>query len=121
MESVYIVGLVIVIIIQAMVNSKANAVSGDLMFNMARRDLESWWWNWSKITTLYTFNSLLTPIVTYLMDMLALRIRNNLTMDIHSRYYKDIIYYKMTNTAKNKVSNPDQRITQGKVIEFIKL
>jgi ABC-type uncharacterized transport system fused permease/ATPase subunit len=48
--------------------------------------------------------------------MLALRMRNNVTLDIHSRYYKDIVYYKLNNTAKNKIANPDQRITQGLII-----
>lgn len=44
--------------------------------------------------------------------MLALRMRNNVTLDIHNRYYKDIVYYKMSITLKNKITNPDQRITQ---------
>jgi hypothetical protein len=66
-ESVYIGGLIFVIIVQAMVNSKGNEVSGDLMFCMARRDLEGWWWNWAKLTSILSFNSLLTPLVTYFM------------------------------------------------------
>ena len=105
------VGLASLVIFQTYIVNRNNSVSGDLMASLVARDSATCIYRLLQITGILILQSLVNPSVTSLIETLALRMRKNLTMDIHDRYYTDMVYYKILNLDK-RVGAPDQRITQ---------
>ncbi|XP_013387973.1 ATP-binding cassette sub-family D member 4 [Lingula anatina] len=56
-------------------------------------------------------NAFVISTSTYVASVLYVTWRGLITRHIHSKYFKDILYYKI-NVLQNRVDNPDQRITQ---------
>ncbi|KAF0979206.1 hypothetical protein FDP41_001549 [Naegleria fowleri] len=99
------------VIFQTFIVNQNNSINGDLMASMVARDASSCIYKMFQITGILVLQSLINPSISSLIETLALRMRKNLTMDIHDRYYTDMVYYKILNLDK-RVGAPDQRITQ---------
>lgn len=100
-----------IIIFQSFLTNYVNSVSGDLMKHLVMQQVNGFMKTLIVFTGLAGVNSVVSPLITYLTDTLALDFRKNLTLHIHNRYYKNIMYYKISNLDR-RITNPDQRITQ---------
>lgn len=100
-----------IIVLQSFLTNYVNSVSGDLMKHLVMQQVNGFMKTLVVFTGLASVNSVISPLITFLTDILALDFRKNLTLHIHNRYYKNIMYYKMGNLDR-RITNPDQRITQ---------
>ncbi|KAL9642527.1 hypothetical protein ABK040_011094 [Willaertia magna] len=131
-EPILIISLTFLVIAQSFIVNYNNSVSGDLMANLVSRNNSEFFYNMLQFLGILLLQSLFTPSINSLIETLSLRMRKNLIIDIHQKYYSNMVYYKMLNldinsfiyestNVKDKkkgliekftISNPDQRITQ---------
>jgi ATP-binding cassette subfamily D (ALD) protein 3 len=110
-EFVTIIALFALIICQSLLTNWSNSVAGDLMVELANRNLLPVVQYLVGLMTVLSVNSFITPTINYLIGMLHISMRKNMTMAVHKQYYRNMIYYKAQNLDK-RLGNPDQRITQ---------
>ncbi|KAG2377324.1 hypothetical protein C9374_009235 [Naegleria lovaniensis] len=103
--------LVALIIIQSLVTRKANLVSGDMMEYLIAQKKSHFFYSVAKFSLFLVIQSMIGPSVKYLVELIALYMRRNLTMHVHDKYFSNMAYYKVNNLDK-RVGAADQRITQ---------
>src|SRR3989338_11335688 len=92
-REIWIMGaLAALVIFQTYIVNRNNSVSGDLMASLVARDSSACIYRLIQITGILIMQSLVNPSISSLIETLALRMRKNLTMDIHDRYYTDMVY-----------------------------
>jgi hypothetical protein len=94
------IAIALLVIAQSVLISLSNTVSGDLTIELASRNMFNVLKHLAKLVVVLSFNSFVTPTIDYLIGMLHLSMRKNLTMTIHKLYYRNMIYYKAQNLDK---------------------
>ncbi|KAL0489343.1 peroxisomal long-chain fatty acid import protein [Acrasis kona] len=98
-------------VLQSLVTNVSNSVQGDLMLHLVDRNPGKYMETLLKLVGVLSCNAIITPLINYGMEMLSLKMRRNLTLDIHKKYYAHMMYYRVQNLDK-RINNPDQLITQ---------
>jgi ATP-binding cassette subfamily D (ALD) protein 3 len=103
--------LALTVVAQSLLGNYLNELAGELMKHLVMQNVNGFNKLLLWFTTVNLFISFIAPFITYLMDNLSLDFRKNITEHIHSKYYQNIMYYKLKSLDK-RISNPDQIVTQ---------
>jgi ATP-binding cassette subfamily D (ALD) protein 3 len=103
--------LTVLTVCQSIITNFSNSVQGDLMLYLVDRKAGKYAETLLSLVGILSVNAFITPMLNYGMEMLSVKMRRNLTLDVHKKYYSHMMYYRLQNLDK-RITNPDQLITQ---------
>jgi len=111
-KEVLLMSLILVFqVILTIVSNNDSRVQGELLRFLIDKNPEGFKVSFFQSIGLSFASSLLIPTLQWFQDSLVLQWRKRLTQKIHSEYYSDMTYYKVS-YLDDRIRSPDQCITQ---------
>ncbi|KAL0478885.1 peroxisomal ABC transporter D family member [Acrasis kona] len=110
-EFLQLIALSVVVIARTLISNWLSSLSGDVSKTLIELDFREFCRTLALSSLLSIGSALLAPTLKYLINKLSLEWRISLTKHIHTKYLRNMMYYK-TAYLNTDVGNPDQCITQ---------
>ncbi|KAF0982153.1 hypothetical protein FDP41_012014 [Naegleria fowleri] len=110
-EFLQLIAVTVVVIMRTFVSNWLSSLSGELSGALMNFDFKSFMAILGYTTLLSFTSALLAPSLKFLINKLQLEWRISLTKYIHSKYLRNMMYYKTAN-LNTGLNDPDQTITQ---------
>ena len=109
-ETGYIFALSLCLVIRTILSIKLAEVNGGVVHGIIQRNKNKFIQGLFTILLFAVPSSVINSLLEYLMVMIALFFRENITKHYHDRYINDKFFYQICN-LDDRILNPDQRLT----------
>jgi ATP-binding cassette subfamily D (ALD) protein 3 len=109
-ETGYIVVLSTALVIRTLLSIRLAEVNGKVVYGIINRDKTQFIQGLFTILTFAVPSSIINSLLEYLIVIIALFFRENMTKHYHDRYINDKFFYQICN-LDDRILNPDQRLT----------
>ncbi|KAL9650465.1 hypothetical protein ABK040_004689 [Willaertia magna] len=110
-EFLQLIAITVVVILRTLVSNWLSSLSGDISAALINLDFKQFMIILGYTSLLSFVSAILAPSLKYLISKLQLVWRISLTKYIHSKYLRNMMYYKTANLDTG-INDPDQTISQ---------